>query len=131
LLGNDRLYEHHTYGSNVGSLPPLQLVVERKARQAAYRLHSSNRFKKSNWGHSAIFKMATEDFPVLLVPSDSILPLKVFDRKYLLEYPSSEIWVWLSEAEAWLPSDSLNFYTHGSLFEASAGSGLSTETFYS
>jgi hypothetical protein len=57
------------------------------------RLHT---FKKSNWGHSAIFKMATEDFPVLLAPSDSMLPLEVFDRKYLVEYPSREIW--LSEA---------------------------------
>jgi hypothetical protein len=27
--------------------------------------------------------MATEDFPVLLAPSDSMLPLEVFDQKYL------------------------------------------------
>jgi hypothetical protein len=54
----------------------------------------------------AIFKMATEDFPVLLAP------LEVFDRKYLVEYPSRKIW--LSEAEAWLPSN-------GSLFEGRAG----------
>jgi hypothetical protein len=32
-------------------LPPLQLVVEKEARQVAYRLHCSNNFK-----------MATEDF---------------------------------------------------------------------
>jgi hypothetical protein len=57
-------------------------------------LCSINRLKKSDWEHSAIFKIATEDFPVLLAPSDSMLPLKVFDRKY----PSREIW--LSEAEA-------------------------------
>jgi hypothetical protein len=72
-------------------LPPLQLVVEKGARQAAYRLHCSNHFKKSDWGHSAIFKMGTEDFPVLLAPSDSMLPLEVFDQKYLVEYPSREI----------------------------------------
>jgi hypothetical protein len=59
---------------------PLQLVVEKETRQAAY-LHCSNHFKKSDWGHSAIFKMATEDFPVLLALSDSMLPLEVFDRK--------------------------------------------------
>jgi hypothetical protein len=64
-------------------------VVEKEARQAPYRLHCSNHFKKSDWGHSAIFKMATEDFPVLLASSDSMLPLKVFDRKYLDEYSSS------------------------------------------
>jgi hypothetical protein len=29
-------------------LPPLQLVVEKEARQAAYRLHCSNYFKKSD-----------------------------------------------------------------------------------
>jgi hypothetical protein len=69
--------------------------------------------------------MATEDFPVLLAPSDSMLPLEVFDRKYLLEYPSREIW--LSEAEAWLPSDGLKFYTNGSLFEGRAGSGVFSE----
>jgi hypothetical protein len=62
--------------------------------------------------------MATEDFPVLLAPSDSILPLKVFYRKYLVEYPSREIW--MSEAEAWPPTD-------GSLFECRAGSGVFSE----
>jgi hypothetical protein len=67
-------------------LPPLQPVVEILLKQ----------FKKSDWVYSAIFKMATEDFPVLLAPSDSMLPLEVFYRKYLLEYPSKEIW--LSEA---------------------------------
>jgi hypothetical protein len=56
-------------------LPPLQLVVEKEARQAAYRLHCSNYFKKLDWGHSAIFKIKTEDFPVLLAPSDSMLTL--------------------------------------------------------
>jgi hypothetical protein len=70
--------------------------------------------KKSDWGHSAIFKMAMEDFPVLMAPSDSMLSLEVFDRKYLVKYPSWEIW--LSEADAWLPSDGLEFYIDGSLF---------------
>jgi hypothetical protein len=51
-------------------------VVEKDARQAAYRLHCSNHFEKSHWGHAAIFKMATEDFPFLLAPSDSMLPLE-------------------------------------------------------
>jgi hypothetical protein len=66
--------------------------------------------------------MATKDFPVLLAPSDSMLPLKVFNRQYLVEYPSREIW--LIEAEAWLTSDCLKFYTDGSLFEGRAGSGV-------
>jgi hypothetical protein len=70
-------------------LPSLQLVVEQEAMQAAYILHCSNHSKKSDWRHSAIFRMATEDFPVLLAPSDSMLPLEVFDRKYLVEYHSS------------------------------------------
>jgi hypothetical protein len=52
-------------------LPHLQLVFEKETRQAAYRRHCSNHFKKSDWGHSAIFKIATEDFPVLLAPSGS------------------------------------------------------------
>jgi hypothetical protein len=51
-----------------------------------------------------------------------MLSLEVFDRKYLVEYPSREIW--LSEAEAWLPSDGLKFYTDESLFEGRAGSGV-------
>jgi hypothetical protein len=56
-----------------------------------------------------------EDFTILLAYSDSMLPLEVFDQKYLVEYSSSEIW--LSEVDAWLPSDVLKFYTNGSLFE--------------
>jgi hypothetical protein len=66
-------------------LPSLQLVVEKDARQP-YRLYCFNQFKKSDWGHSVNFKMATEDFPVLLAPSDCMLPLEEFDRKYLVEY---------------------------------------------
>jgi hypothetical protein len=62
-------------------LPPLQLVVEKEARQVAYRLQCSKLFKKSDWGHSAIFKI------VLLAPSDSMLPLEVFDQQYLMNYP--------------------------------------------
>jgi hypothetical protein len=54
-------------------------VVEIEARQAVYRLQCSNHFKKSDWGHSAIFKMAKEDSPFLLAPSDCMLPLEVFD----------------------------------------------------
>jgi hypothetical protein len=53
-------------------------VVEKEARLAAYRLHCLNHFKKSYWGHSAIFKMAKDDFPVLLALSDS---MEVLDRK--------------------------------------------------
>jgi ribonuclease HI len=37
--------------------------------------------------------------------------------------------IWLSEAEAWLPSDGLKFYTDGSLFEGRAGSGVLLEEF--
>jgi hypothetical protein len=50
------------------------------------------------------------------------LCMEVFDRKYLVEYLSREIW--LSEAEASLPSDGLKFYTDGSLFEGRACSGV-------
>jgi hypothetical protein len=69
--------------------------------------------------------MATNDFPVLLALSDSMQPLEVFDRKYLLESPSREIW--LSKTEAWLPSDGLKLYADGSLFEGRAGSGVFSE----
>jgi ribonuclease HI len=69
--------------------------------------------------------MEKEDFPVLLALFDSMLPLEVFDWKYLVEYPSKEIS--LSEAEAWLPSYGLKFYTDGSLFEGRGGSGFFRE----
>jgi hypothetical protein len=75
--------------------------------------------KKSDWVHSVIFKMATEDCPVLLARSDNMLPLEVFDPKHLVEYPS--------EPEAWLPCDGLKFYTDGSSFEGRAGSGVFSE----
>jgi hypothetical protein len=77
---------------------------------------------KIRLGHSTIFKIATEEFPVLLAPSDSMLPLEEFDRYYLVGYPSREIW--LSEAVAWLPFDGFKFHTDGSLFEGRASSGV-------
>jgi hypothetical protein len=87
----------------LGLLSP-QLVVEKETWQAAYRLHCcSNNFKKSDWGHSAIFSMATEDFPVLLAFSDSMLPLEVFDRKYLVE--SIERYGYLKLKHGFLPLD--------------------------
>jgi hypothetical protein len=101
----------------IGTLPglsSLQLLVEKEARQAAYRLYCFNHFKKSDWRHSYIFKMATEDFPVLMAPSDSILPLEVFLSRE----------IWLSQTEAWLPFDGMKFYTDGSMFEGRAGSGV-------
>jgi hypothetical protein len=85
--------EHYTYGSNEdhpGSASSAT-VLEKETRQTAYRLHCSNHFKKSDWGQSAIFMVAAENFPVLLTLSNSMLPLKVFDRKYLVEYPSRKI----------------------------------------
>jgi hypothetical protein len=57
-----------------------------------------------------------------------MLPLEVFDRKCLVEYPSREIW--LSEPEAWLPSDGFKFYTDISLFEGRAGSRVFLEELY-
>jgi hypothetical protein len=42
-----------------------------------------------------------------------------------VKYPSREIW--LSVAEAWLPSDGLKFYSDGSLFEGRADSGVFLE----
>jgi hypothetical protein len=36
----------------------------------------SNHVKKSDWRNFTIFKMVTEYFPVLLAPSDSMLPLE-------------------------------------------------------
>jgi hypothetical protein len=83
-------------------------------------LHLSNYLKKSDWGHFANFKMATEEVPVLLASSDRMLLLEEFDRKYLVKYFSREIW--LSETEAWLKT-----YTDGSLFEGRAGSGVFPE----
>jgi hypothetical protein len=68
-------------------IPPMQLVVEKKANQTACKLLYSNRnhFKKSDCGQYAFFKMATEDLLVLLALSDSMLPLEVFDQKYLVK----------------------------------------------
>jgi hypothetical protein len=35
--------------------------------------------------------------------------------------------IWLTETEAWLPSDGLKLYTDGSLFEGRAGSEVFSE----
>jgi hypothetical protein len=53
--------------------------------------------------------------------------MEVFDWKNLVKYPPREIW--LSKAEAWLPSDGLKFYTDGSFFEGRVGSGVFSDDF--
>jgi hypothetical protein len=62
------------------------------------------------------------EFPVSLVPSDRMIPLKVLDQKFLVEYPSKERR--LFKTEALLPSDGLKLYTDGYLFEGRADSGV-------
>jgi hypothetical protein len=86
------------------NLPPLQLLVEKEARQAAYRLHCFNHLKKISLG--------------------------TLNGRYLI----GNIWLNIplgrygSETEAWLPPDGLKFSTAGSLFERGrAGSGVFLE----
>jgi hypothetical protein len=56
-----------------------------------------------------------EEFPVTLASSDRMILLEVLDLKILKEYPSRE---------ALLTSDGLKFYTDGSLFKGTVGSGV-------
>jgi hypothetical protein len=58
LLGYDRLYEHHTYGAAMETLLdllPLQLVVEKEARQDAYRLQTALTTLKNQTGDILLF----------------------------------------------------------------------------
>jgi hypothetical protein len=96
-------------------LAHLQLVVRKETRQATYSLHCSC-YLKNQTGDILLFSRWQRKI------SQFYWPLEVFDWKYLVEYPSREIW--LSEAEAWLPFDGLKFYTDGSLFESRVASGV-------
>jgi hypothetical protein len=68
-------------------------VVQKEARRVANRLNYSG--------------LVVEELPVTLAPSDGMIPLDVFDQKFLIENPSRERW--LSRAEALFPFDGLKF----------------------
>jgi hypothetical protein len=115
LLGYDRRYEHHTYGSN-GDLPgsTTSATCGWKGGQAGCQVdYTAPIILKNQNGDIRLFsRWQRKSFQF---SSDRMLPLEVFYWKRLVEYPFRE--KWQSEAEAELPSD-------GSLFEGQAVSGF-------
>jgi hypothetical protein len=75
-------------------------------------------------GHSAILKELAAIDPIILAPTDTMLNVKVFDRKFQILIPSRSDW---DAPETPLPANGLVFYTDGSLFEGTAGSGVYSE----
>jgi hypothetical protein len=75
-------------------------------------------------GHSDILKELAAIDPIILVPTDTMLNVKVFDRNFQILIPSRSDW---DTPETLLPADGLVFYTDGSFFEGTAGSGVYSE----
>jgi hypothetical protein len=69
-------------------LPALQEVAKKEALNAACRLHHSGQFRGPRVGHSAILKELASIGPIILAPTDTMLNVKVFDRKFQILIPS-------------------------------------------
>jgi hypothetical protein len=103
-------------------LPPLHLFRKQEARRAANRLRANGFSYVPNFGHSEILIKMTDEMLLLLVPRDKFGTLKIFGRKFSVDFPTIEDWS--TEFVDLVAPDGLVFFTDGSLCEGSAGAGV-------
>jgi hypothetical protein len=70
-------------------LPPLHLLINQEARQAANRLRNGCSYGPKFW-HSDVFIGITDETPLLLSPRDNFVTLNLFDRKFSVDFPTKE-----------------------------------------
>jgi ribonuclease HI len=107
-------------------LPPLNIFIEREARQTIYRLKCSGRLGYATIGHSEIIEEMIDEFPFLLARTDKIIPTDVFDRKFSVEFPARNDWY--DQEMLIMPPGGIVIYTDGSFCDGRAGAGVYSET---
>lgn len=109
------------------AMPPLHLYVKACARAELFRLHTWGELKSQGQyvrtGHASLWLEMTANKPLLLAPSDCMIPIIHTLRNFSVSFPSRELWL---EDESLCNSDH-TFYTDGSLLEGMAGCGVFSE----
>ena len=107
-------------------LMPLNIFIEKEARQVMYRLKCSGRLKNSRIGHSLVYDKMIKESPIIAAKTDSITQTNVFDRRFTVKFPPRELW--MNQAEDITLSNEITCYTDGSFCDNRAGAGVFSET---
>lgn len=103
------------------AIPPLDLEVQRIATSTALRMKRFNNWNSDHEirGHCRILRDLQQD--VLMMPSDEMAMVRVFDRKFSFKIPERN--EWNEDGLSGVESNALEVYTDGSVMESGAGSG--------
>ena len=107
-------------------LPPLNIFIEKEARQVMYRLKCSGRLRSSRTRHSLIYDKMTKESPIIAAKTDIITHTDVFDRGFAVKFPSREFW--MNQAENATLSNEITCYTDGSFCDNRSGAGVFSES---
>lgn len=106
------------------AMPPLQLYVKACARAEIFRLHLWGQLKSEGEyvrnGHASLWLRMTAQEPLLLAPSDGMIPIIHTTRNFTVNFPSREQWL----VDGSLSESDHTFYTDGSLLDGKTGCGV-------
>jgi hypothetical protein len=71
-------------------LPPLNIFIEKEARQVMYRLKCSGRLRSTSTGHSMIYDKMIKESNIIADKTDIIAHTNVFDRKFTVKSPTRD-----------------------------------------
>lgn len=101
-------------------LKPLHIYAEAEARSEMFRLKVWNHLSAREQYKNVLWRKMVGENPLLDAPNDYMVSKTVFDRNFLVKFPSRSDWIEQGEPfEA-----NLVFYTDGSLCNELAGSGV-------
>jgi RNase H len=84
-------------------LPPLNIFIEKEARQVMYRLKCLGRLKNSRTGNSLIYDKMVKESPIIAVKTHITTHTNVFDRRFIVKLPPRKLW--MNQAENMTSSD--------------------------
>jgi hypothetical protein len=75
------------HSTPTAALEVILMLVFILLRQAIYRMNCSGELTRARLGHSEVFEKMTNEWPSLLAPRDTIVPIIAFGKRFLVEVP--------------------------------------------